>query len=791
MAYSEYTPSTVISRALFNFDAFGAWDYILTGTIRVSVSDSFSSADYLAHGFDSDLYTSGSNEIDWSAQAEANVQEVLGIYSNFANITFQWVGDFDTDSVGSDMTPNPLDLGLASASEINISWIYRTDVDFAGISGGPSDTWLGYVGGAGDVFLNRASYSDTTLNVNTSARDTLMHELGHSMGLAHPHHTYNSATGAATITADYAATQYIGFHQLGFQISSATDMNKEYFSIMSYDDQQSHTHTPMILDVIALQQAYGEGQGTTSIGNDTILAGTSGYRTYFDKGGVDTIDLSLYSTGAYLHMGATIAGADHLVGVSMSTSDAQVMMVQGGDPANLRWYYGEYENAVGSSVADSLVGNSLANVISGGDGADTLNGAAGSDTLYAGSGLWTDVLIGGVGDDIYELYNVASQVNENAGEGWDTVRSYAWSTTLWDNVEDLQLVDPSNNTDGIGNSLGNILRGNLGRNHLNGMDGNDILIGNAGDDTLDGGNGSDTLNGGDANDTLLAGSGLWTDVLVGAAGDDTYELYNVASQIYENAGEGRDTVRSYAWSTTLWDNVEDLQLVDPSSNTDGIGNALGNVITGNAGNNFLNGLAGSDILIGNAGNDILHAGSGLWTDVLMGGAGDDIYELYNVGSQVLENVGEGTDTLRSYAWVTTLPANVENLLLVDTVSNVNGTGNALNNSIAGNAGNNVLSGLGGADTLAGGAGQDTFVLRPGDGGSSLSLADLITDYQDGTDSIGLGGGLAYAGLTIAQGTGAHASDTLIQRTATGEYLAILQNVNSSVLDILDFKSISD
>jgi Ca2+-binding RTX toxin-like protein len=292
--------------------------------------------------------------------------------------------------------------------------------------------------------------------------------------------------------------------------------------------------------------------------------------------------------------------------------------------------------------------------------------------------------VGAGGDDIYELYNVASGVYENAGEGWDTVRSYAWSTTLWDNVEDLQLVDPSNNTDGIGNALGNILRGNIGNNHLNGVDGNDILIGNTGDDTLDGGNGSDTLNGGEGNDTLYAGSGLWTDVLVGATGDDTYELYNVASQIYENAGEG-------------------------------------------------------------------------------------------------------TDTLRSYAWATTLPANVENLMLVDTVSNVDGTGNALNNSITGNAGNNVVSGLGGADTLTGGAGQDTFVLRPGDGGSALTLADVITDYQDGTDSIGLGGGLTYAGLTIAQGTGAHANDTIIQRTATGEYLAVLQNVNSSVLDMLDFK----
>jgi Ca2+-binding RTX toxin-like protein len=123
------------------------------------------------------------------------------------------------------------------------------------------------------------------------------------------------------------------------------------------------------------------------------------------------------------------------------------------------------------------------------------------------------------------------------------------------------------------------------------------------------------------------------------------------------------------------------------------------------------------------------------------------------------------------------------------VSNVNGTGNALNNSITGNAGNNILSGLVGADTLTGAAGQDTFVLRPGDGGSALNLADVITDYHDGTDSIGLGGGLTFAGLTISQGTGPNAADTIIQRTSTGEFLAVLQNVNSSVLDPLDFKAV--
>jgi len=134
-------------------------------------------------------------------------------------------------------------------------------------------------------------------------------------------------------------------------------------------------------------------------------------------------------------------------------------------------------------------------------------------------------------------------------------------------------------------------------------------------------------------------------------------------------------------------------------------------------------------------------------------------------------------------------------------------GNALNNYVAGAAGNDYLAGgLGddyldagaghdylvggvGADILVGNAGQDTFVLRAGDGGNTIDLADVLTDYQDATDSIGLSGGLTFADLVIAQGTGAHVNDTVIQRSS-GEYLAVVQNANSATLDIFDFKTVA-
>ncbi len=405
-AYISYTPTTVIAKALFNFDVFGLSNYKLDGTVRVSVSDSFNSTDLPPNYslFNSKLYTSGSDEVVWTTQMTDNIQAILGIYSQFANITFEWRGDYN--AIGSDPTANPEDVGRANLSDININWISRSDVNFTGVSGGSYDNLLyGYTGGAGDIFLNKAKLDENdTLDLNTYARQILMHELGHSLGLSHPH--TDSDNVWTSITADYAATKDLGFNQLGFRTDSAADMHREYFTIMSYDDQHSllpgssvlfHAHTLMILDVIALQQAYGEGAGTSGSGPDTISVGTAGYRTYFDKGGIDTIDLSAYTDGAYLNMGVSITGAAHLVGVGMSLYDGLKTILFAVNPAHLRWFYGEYENATGSSSGDLIIGNSLDNVISGQAGNDTLDGRAGADTLIGGSG--NDTLNGGEGND--------------------------------------------------------------------------------------------------------------------------------------------------------------------------------------------------------------------------------------------------------------------------------------------------------------------------------------------------------------------------------------------------------
>jgi len=103
-------------------------------------------------------------------------------------------------------------------------------------------------------------------------------------------------------------------------------------------------------------------------------------------------------------------------------------------------------------------------------------------------------------------------------------------------------------------------------------------------------------------------------------------------------------------------------------------------------------------------------------------------------------------------------------------------------------GQDIIDGGEGADTLTGGAGIDTFVIRAGDGGSSITDADIIIDFNDTIDIIGMSG-LEYSQLTIEQGTGDYANHIVVKKTDTGEFLVIIQNTSLSSISNADFSAI--
>ncbi len=135
------------------------------------------------------------------------------------------------------------------------------------------------------------------------------------------------------------------------------------------------------------------------------------------------------------------------------------------------------------------------------------------------------------------------------------------------------------------------------------------------------------------------------------------------------------------------------------------------------------------------------------------------------------------DTAAGTLAMTTIP---------DNGSDIVGTG--ADEALIGGSGGDTLTGGGGGDILTGGTGADTFVYSAGDGGATVALADLITDFDDGTDMIGLAGGLTFGALTIDQSAdvvGDGTLDTVISVTVGGEILTVLDGITTTI-DMNDF-----
>ncbi|MBD2003422.1 MULTISPECIES: calcium-binding protein [Cyanophyceae] len=267
---------------------------------------------------------------------------------------------------------------------------------------------------------------------------------------------------------------------------------------------------------------------------------------------------------------------------------------------------------------------------------------------------------------------------------------------------------------------------------INGTNGNDPnLLGTNGYDTINGLAGNDSLFGLDGNDILDGGAGA--DRMEGGAGSDLYIVDNVNDVIVEVVNGGFDyfdkVESSVTW--TLGANLEQLTLTGNGA-INGTGNALNNSIYGNDSNNILSGGDGNDFLYGAGGSDTLY-----------GGYGADTYFVDNPGDRIVEINDPNHYTYdivySSASW--TLGDNLEELIL-SGFDRIDGTANALNNTITGSDLVNVLSGGAGDDILRGGegddllkgeVGNDTYYI-PRENGSH-QFDTIIEDANAGTDIV--------------------------------------------------------
>ena len=281
------------------------------------------------------------------------------------------------------------------------------------------------------AFNYQYSAADTT-TAGGLMYNTFVHELGHGLGLAHPH------------DGGYArdATIFPGVKNAFYDYGSY-DLNQGIYTVMSYNDGWADVPTPlsgiygcsigpMAFDIATVQMMYGANTsyatGNTTYQLPTENAAGTGWNCIWDAGGTDTITNSSSSIGCTINLNAaTLIGTYGGGYVSLNSGVVGGYTIANGVTI---------ENATGGDGADTLTGNSAANELIGGAGSDTLLGGLGDDTLSGGSdndwltgGLGGDTLTGGLGADRF-VFNTTTEISSRSYS--DTITDFLHGTDLID-----------------------------------------------------------------------------------------------------------------------------------------------------------------------------------------------------------------------------------------------------------------------------------------------------------------------------------------------------------------------
>ncbi len=366
----------------------------------------------------------------WTPYERAQVAKALELFSNVAHLTF------------------------AEATSP------ASGVFFLAVSALGADSYLGVFGppatgddaGVGIFNIDGRGWDRTRgggLEVGGYGFVTLIHELGHGLGLAHPHDTGGGSSIFPGVIEPYASTGWY-------------DLNQGVYTMMSYVDgwftaphgrspseDYGWIGSPMAFDIAVLQAKYGANLSHRT-GNDIyVLPDENAVGTYYsciwDAGGWDTIvyrgsrDATINLNAATLEFAPGGGGwISYAAGIHGGFTIANGVVIEG---------------ARGGSGSDTIIGNAVGNLLLGGAGDDTVRGNGGADTLRGGEGR--DWLGGGAGHDSL-----------------------------------------------LGGLDADTLIGGAGNDFLEGGPGADVLRGGAGNDTLVGGGGLDRLIGGDGADTF-------------------------------------------------------------------------------------------------------------------------------------------------------------------------------------------------------------------------------------------------------------------------------------------------
>lgn len=335
-------------------------------------------------------YTSYSNKVGFmtfSTEQKAAARKIFGEIQAQFNITFSEIID-SANSYGQ------IRLGNNSQGSTSAAYAYMPSP-----YGGQD---------SGDIYINRDDSTNLTrITPGSYAYATLVHEIGHALGLKHPG-DYNAGFTSGSLSENYLASSE----------------DSEARTIMSYTGVLQGQNRTFFgtYDILALQYLYGVRPYNTGSNTYTFNDAT-GQRLEVinDQGGIDTIDASVVTAGVKISLqeGALSSIGKLANGYSVAYENVSIA------------YGAKIENAIGTAYADQLVGNDLNNRFTPRMGNDSIDGGAGLDTVLV-SALRFHSAISRNGDAII--------ISDKAGvEGTDTLTK----------VERIQFADMNVAFDGI------------------------------------------------------------------------------------------------------------------------------------------------------------------------------------------------------------------------------------------------------------------------------------------------------------------------------------------------------
>lgn len=344
------------------------------------------------------------------------------------------------------------------------------------------------------------------------------------------------------------------------------------------------------------------------LGDDTFnQTATSTPKEIINGGdGIDTVDYSLRDALKPVAVDCNTAAAS---GEAPTVDDAGLAIVLTGTGYTATWTSTEQdtikndvEHIIGTNGNDII---KASNVAAAATVIRTIDGLKGNDTLYGGTGISTDVLNGGPGNDLLMDPAIATSGPDtfNGGAGIDTVSFALRADKLTLKMDGTATSGATGETDKIALDVENLIGGKNA----------DLITGNVSNNVIEGGSGADVLVGGGGIDTVSYLSSTKT---------VTVDL--TLRTATNGSADDADPAKATTKDTIGADFVNYI----------GALNAI-NVVIGTAGDNEITGGTLLDNIQSGAGNDIIDAGGGdAIADVINCGGDLDMVLNYSLATAI-------------------------------------------------------------------------------------------------------------------------------------------------------------